>query len=128
MGARTAHPMIRTIGSKRIARSKRQLVLQKKPDEESRGADLAPMGSRAEVVAAFAGANTAHDGAPMKPNATSEFLYGPGMIAEVPLELKTITQVMVQVNDADVAWPVLSRLCKARQWQMIDVESGQTFG
>jgi hypothetical protein len=50
------------------------------------------------------------------------------MIAELPLGQDPLTQVMVQVNDADVAWPVLFRLCKKQGWQMVDVESGQTFG
>jgi hypothetical protein len=86
------------------------------------------MGGRAEVVLALAGSNTAHDGSPRKPGATSDFLYGPGLIAELPVDQDPVTQVMVQVNDADVAWPVLSRLCKKQGWQMVDVESGQTFG
>ena len=111
-------------------------MLQRKPDGDATASApapaLAPMGTRDDVLAALAQANTAHDGGPKKPNATSEFLYGPGLIAELPLvrdgEQDAVTQVMVQVNDADVAWPVLSRLCKQRQWQMVDVESGQTFG
>jgi hypothetical protein len=110
-------------------------VLQRKPatggDAESEAAPastLRPLGSRSEVVAALANSNTAHDGGPSKPNATSEFLYGPGLVADLPLDHDPVTQVMVQVNDADVAWPVLFRLCKANGWQMVDVESGQTFG
>lgn len=89
---------------------------------------MRPMGSRAEVVEVFANANTAHDGAPRKPDAMSEFLHGPGLVAELPFEPDAVTQVMVQVKDADIAWPVLSRLCKARGWQMVDMESGHTFG
>ena len=100
--------------------------MQKKPESEGEG--LSPLGSRAAVIDMLGSANTAHDGSPRKPNASSEFLYGPGMIAELPLGQDPLTQVMVQVNDADVAWPVLSRLCKKQGWQMVDVESGQTFG
>lgn len=86
------------------------------------------MGSRAEVVDTLANANTSHDGGPRKSDATSEFLHGPGLVVELPLEPDSVTQVMVQVKDADVAWPVLFRLCKAKGWQMVDVESGQSFG
>ena len=104
------------------------MVQRKQDGDAGAGAVLTPLGARAEVVAALADSNTAHDGSPRQPAATSEFLYGPGLIAELPLEHDPVTQVMVQVNDVDVAWPVLSRLCKKHGWQMVDVESGQTFG
>lgn len=58
-------------------------------------------------------------------------LYGPGCVMELPtggdgkLEL---SQVMVTVTDEDFAWPVLSRLCKANSWKMMDPESGRMFG
>lgn len=107
-------------------------MLQKKPGSEgstaSGGGELAPMGSRAEVVVWLGNFNTSHDGGPPKSNAASEFLYGPGLVAELPLGQDPVNQVMVQVNDADVAWPVLSRMCKSLLWRMVDVESGQTFG
>ena len=39
-----------------------------------------------------------------------------------------IQQAMVGVNEIDVAFPVLSRMCRALGWKMQDTDSGQVFG
>lgn len=111
--------------SSAIAKSKRQIVLQRKPEQPG---SLAPMGSRQAVLETLARCNTSPDGSPPRNGAMGQFLYGPGLIAEVPFHQDPIAQVMVQINDLDLAWPVLRRLCAAQQWQMVDVESGQVFG
>ncbi len=111
--------------SSAIAKSKRQIVLQCKPEQPG---SLAPMGPRQGVLDVLARFNTSPDGSPPRNGAMGQFLYGPGLIAEVPFHQDPIAQVMVQINDMDLAWPVLRRLCAAQRWQMVDVESGQVFG
>ena len=85
--------------------------------------------------------NIAPDGSgPSGPTATGwawGSFFGPGMVLEVPLteepdsnrgEGPEIRQVLVTITDEDFAFPVLMRLCKQNQWQMMDAESGRTFG
>jgi predicted dinucleotide-binding enzyme len=55
-------------------------------------------------------------------------LHGPGMIVELATAQDPVQQAMVTVTDDDIAWPVLSRLCKAVGWKMVDVETGRMFG
>ena len=101
----------------------------KKPAPGAKPGDaLAPMGTRAEVKEALARFNTAPDGMPLKDTASTERLFGPGMVVEIPLGMDTITQAMVTASDEEIAWPVLVKACRALGWQMVDLESGRTFG
>lgn len=106
---------------------KRQLVLFA-PDEEGSSAD--GLGIRSAVIASLARHNTAPDGSETGTMGTVT-LYGPGLIAEITTaagDRDPINQVMVTVIDEDLAWPVLSRLCRSEAWKMMDAESGMTFG
>ncbi len=66
----------------------------------------------------------------------SATLYGPGFIVELPYastgasspDRAEITQALVYCNDDDYAWPVLSRICRANKWKLMDPDSGRTFG
>jgi hypothetical protein len=100
----------------------RQLVLLKPGQGEP-----APMGTLHEVRSTLERYNTSGDGT--GPDAGGvEVLHGPGFTCEVALAQPTVRQVLVNLLDEDIAWPVLSRLCKAEQWKMMDVESGRMFG
>jgi hypothetical protein len=58
-------------------------------------------------------------------------LHGPGFTLEIPDDgspRSEVMQVMASVTDEDFAWPVLSRMCKANSWKMMDPDSGRTFG
>lgn len=90
-------------------------------------APLLPLGTLAEVLAAFARCNTAPDGGPKK-RGGSEVLYGPGLVVDVPTFGPHVTQAMVSITDDDIAFPVLQRLCKTTGWRMVDLESGRAFG
>ena len=116
---------------------KRTLVLLN-PATGSDGA--APLGSLREVRRALGMSNIAPDGS--GPSGYGERLgvglfFGPGMVLEVALteepdtnrgEGPEVRQVLVTITDEDFAFPVLMRLCKQNQWQMMDAESGRTFG
>jgi hypothetical protein len=63
--------------------------------------------------------------------------HGPGMVLEVALTEDPasnrgagpdIRQVLVSLTDEDFAFPVLMRLCKNNGWQMMDPDSGRSFG
>ena len=102
---------------------KRQLVLVKHADPNR---ELEALGTFEDVARLLADYNTAPDGS--KPTGATRSLYGPGMIVEVGTSQKLINQAMVTVIEEDVAWPVLSRLCRRLGWKMMDIESGRVFG
>ncbi|GMV24825.1 MAG: hypothetical protein AMXMBFR58_08560 [Phycisphaerae bacterium] len=104
---------------------KRQFVLM--ASQTAPGGGMATLGSAKEVKAILECFNTAPDGGPRKSLGT-EMLYGPGMVMDIPTSSESITQIMVSVTDEEIAWPVLSRLCRAQGWKMVDLESGRTFG
>lgn len=95
---------------------------------------MEPMGTLKEVLAAAGNFNVAPDGSGPSGMGSAPgmaVLHGPGFVVEVPDSggMKAdVMQVMVTVTDEDFAWPVLSRMCKAAGWRMMDPETGRTFG
>jgi hypothetical protein len=89
---------------------------------------VGPLGTPKEVREILARYNTAPDGSPRTASLGTEILHGPGLIVELPSNMEEVTQALVTVTDDDIAWPVLSRICKAVGWKMVDVESGRVFG
>lgn len=87
----------------------------------------APIGTRREVRELLARFNTAPDGAAAKGMGT-ERLYGPGMVIDLSTSTEDVNQALVSVNEDDIAWPVLLRICKELRWKMIDLETGRSFG
>jgi hypothetical protein len=101
---------------------RRQVVLMKpgKPGE------MPPLGSQREFRACMANYNTAGDGSPPKGLGT-EFLYGPGLVIEIATAQDDVKQAIVTLQDEDVAFPVLSRVCKEQGWSLMDMETGRVF-
>lgn len=95
---------------------------------------MEPLGTLREVLAQAAGFNAAPDGSGPQGMGVVPgmvILHGPGFILEVPGDgdpKSDVMQIMATVTDEDFAWPVLSRMCKAAAWKMMDPESGRTFG
>ncbi len=87
---------------------------------------MRPLGSRRDVRETLARFNTADDGA-TRQGALTEVLHGPGMVLELPVGQDEITQAMVNVQEEDIAWSVLSRLCKSTGWSLVDLETGRKF-
>lgn len=102
---------------------KRQLVLLKHADPQR---PPEPLGTLTQITRALADYNTAPDGG--KSTGATRSLYGPGMIVEVSTASPDITQALVTVSEEDMAWPVLSRLCRRLGWKLMDIESGKVFG
>ena len=101
----------------------RQLVLFKAAQPGS--SKQTPLGTRGEVLKRVREWNTAPDG-----SGDTSLAHGPGFIMQFPLvdARDDIQQVLVSVIEDDVAWPVLSRICKNLGWTMMDPETGRTFG
>ena len=106
--------------------------LQTGPVAPARNSDgpvaTGPLGTAREVKETLARFNTAPDGSARSASLGTEILHGPGMVVEIACGSGDVQQAMVTVTDDDVAWPVLSRLCKAVGWRMMDVETGRLFG
>ena len=106
---------------------KRLLVLMRPKDPDDPSAGVGELGTPAQLVEACAPFNTASDGS-RRGSVGTEVLHGPGFVLEYAQHQKVLTQALVNVNEVDIAWPVLSRLCRAHGWRMQDAESGQIFG
>lgn len=103
---------------------KRQIILMRPP--AAPGDPLEPIGTRREVRDLLERFNTCTDG---KARATgTEPLFGPGFTVEIPAGIDPIVQAIATIDEADIAWPVLSRICRASGWKMVDPESGRSFG
>jgi len=112
-----------------VAKKGRQLLLLKPEPGADRNAvgQMQPMGAIPDLIKALAAFNTAPDGAKGDSLGTAR-LYGPGFVMQVATTAPTINQIMVNVNEDDWAWPVLAKICKALDWRMMDMETGQVFG
>jgi len=104
---------------------RRQIVLMKR--REAGSTEMEPLGTADRVVAMLAPFNTAPDGGPPGSLGTVT-LYGPGMTVLMPTTQKTITQLIANLSDEEIALPVLMRACKTLGWAMMDMETGRTFG
>ena len=87
-----------------------------------------PLGNYAEVVDALGALNTAPDGS--KDPESFGLLYGPGFIVQLPMvgPKDPVSQIAVSIQEEEMAWPVLSRVCRRLGWMMMDPGSGRTFG
>ena len=121
--------------------AKRRTLVLFKPTETpgTGGGGMTPLGTVAELIATLKTFNIWPDGSGAMGFGESlgtATLYGPGFILELPYassgasspDKAEINQALVYCNDDDYAWPVLSRLCKANAWKMMDPDSGRTFG
>jgi len=105
-----------------MSRKRRQIVLVRTVNGQTLS-----LGTAKELQAVLQDYNMAPDGS-NRPSMGTQTLYGPGLVVEVSTSQDEIMQAMVSVSDEEIAWPVLSRLCKAKGWKMTDIETGHTFG
>jgi hypothetical protein len=104
---------------------RRQLALMR--SAPSGGSGVAPLGSLREVLEELSRYNTAPDGSPGDGMGLRR-LYGPGMVLDVPASGEDVNQAMITITEEEMAWPVLSRICKELKWKMVDLETGRAFG
>ncbi|TVQ33318.1 MAG: hypothetical protein EA376_02995 [Phycisphaeraceae bacterium] len=100
----------------------RQIILMHAPENDA----PIPLGTKREVLQKLAKYNTAPDGSPE----SLGMAFGPGIRIDLPMvdDRDEINQAVVSIIEEEIAWPVLSRLCKQHGWQMADPETGRTFG
>jgi hypothetical protein len=110
-----------------MSRSKRRLfVLIGAPTGEARESGAKPLGRIKDVERSLARFNTSGDGTPVSGQPTMR-LHGPGMVVEMALANDPATQAMISVNDEQMAWPVLERMCKATGFRLMDPDSGRVM-
>jgi hypothetical protein len=87
-----------------------------------------PLGTQQQVIDALSVFNTAPDGS--KDPESFGVMHGPGFIAQLPMTgpKDPVSQIAVSIQEEEIAWPVLSRVCKRLNWMMMDPTSGRTFG
>lgn len=112
----------------------RQILLVKilRTDEDEDDApsvlNSIPLGTHKQVIDALSIFNTAPDGS--RDPESFGVLHGPGFIVQMPMVGldDPVSQIAVSVQEEEIAWPVLSRICKRLNWMMMDPGSGRTFG
>lgn len=114
-----------------MSRSRQVLLVKvlKLEDEEVPSIlNSVPLGPYRQVAAELANFNTFPDGS----SSIDAFgvLYGPGFHVQMPMigPNDPVTQVIVSMQEEDIAWPVLTRICRTLGWKMMDPQSGRTFG
>lgn len=112
----------------------RQILLVKilRTDEDEGDApsilNSIPLGTQQQVIDALSVFNTAPDGS--KDPESFGVMHGPGFIAQLPMTgpKDPVSQIAISIQEEEIAWPVLSRVCKRLNWMMMDPGSGRTFG
>lgn len=101
----------------------RQVILLKVSADSK---EPTPIGSPAQIEAVLSRYNTARDGS--KPSLGMVTLHGPGMIIELVETQDEVMQLMATMREEPIAWAVLTKICRGEKWQMMDPETGRTFG
>jgi len=97
--------------------SQQIVILSDSPANSGNG--MPPIGRRAEIIRDLAGCNTCPDGA------DPDLLHGPGFRIELAPGQDPITQMLLTIDDDDIAWIVLLRLARQFHWKMLDPMSGR---
>ncbi|MDX2146897.1 MAG: hypothetical protein SFZ23_05195 [Planctomycetota bacterium] len=111
---------------------KRQMILVNPAPNSNRRDPSAtiPLGPWPAVIDQLANFNTAPEG-PVADDAGTGMrtLFGPGMVVQIrAVGKEPVVQALVDLSDEEIAWPVLSKICKQLGWAMVDVNSGRMFG
>jgi len=89
--------------------------------DEASGGGMAPIGSRADLVRELSLRNTSAE----RPG--DDVLHGPGIEIQMAPEQDPITQMLLTINDEDIAWTVILRLAKELNWRIFDPRSGRSL-
>ncbi len=92
------------------------VIMSRNPPVEG---DLAPIGSRAQVMEGLAHCNTAPE---VK---DGDVLYGPGVEFELPPGQDPVQQILLSISDDDIAWVVIMRVAREFGWKVVDPTTGR---
>ena len=82
---------------------------------------MAPLGSRAELLESLSGLNTS-------PERTGEdVLFGPGLELHLPPGQDPILQMLMTVSDHDIAWIAVQEIARKLRWKILDPQTGRDF-
>ncbi len=96
-----------------------QLVILSR--DEPAGGERTPIGSRDELLRELANRNTG----PERPG--EDTLFGPGIQIDLAPGEDPITQMLLTINDEDIAWTVILRLGRELHWRIFDPRSGRSL-
>lgn len=84
-----------------------------------------PLGTMPQITRTLGEFNIAPDGDPL----TQGILFGPGLTVQLPMtgDRDPVIQVMVTLDEEDMAWPVVLRLCRKLEWKIMDPGTGKIF-
>lgn len=86
---------------------------------ESTDDGLAPIGTAEEIVARLADFNTGPE------RAGGEILFGPGIRIELPPNEDPVRQMLMTVEEEEIAWMVIMRIAKFLEWRILDPTTGR---
>jgi hypothetical protein len=86
------------------------------------GTQLDPIGTRQEILEKLARLNT------MPEREGEDVLYGPGICIQMPPGNNSVSQMIMTVNEEEIAWQVVSRVIKALECKLLDPETGRELG
>ncbi|MCA9290779.1 MAG: hypothetical protein KDA25_06600 [Phycisphaerales bacterium] len=98
--------------------ARRQFVILSR--QSSPNGELRPIGTRKEILRDLFDYNTGPD----RPDA-DDFLYGPGILIELPPGTDPVSQLLLTFTEEEIAWPVLMRLARAMTWKILDPTTGR---
>jgi len=80
---------------------------------------MAPLGDRVQLVRDLSRFNTAPE------REGDDVLYGPGIRLELPPQQEVIEQMLMTINEEEIAWLVIMRLAKTFDWKIVDTNTGR---
>lgn len=88
---------------------------------------MRPLGPKRDILKTLARFNTAPDGS----RSGEGIAYGPGMVVQFPMSggaSDDVNQVLVAINEDEIAWAVLQNICRQTGWKLMDPDTGRVFG
>ncbi|MCL4210596.1 MAG: hypothetical protein HRU76_16050 [Phycisphaeraceae bacterium] len=83
------------------------------------GGGMTPLGRRKDIIRDLASYNTS----PAAPE--DDVLHGPGIRIEIAPGQDPVTQMLLTIDDEDIAWVVILRLARIFHWKLLDPVSGR---
>lgn len=86
---------------------------------ESTDDGLAPIGTVDEIVRLLTDFNTGPD------HEGGDILYGPGIRIELPPNENPVRQMLMTIEEEEIAWMVIMRIARLLEWKILDPSTGR---
>lgn len=94
------------------------VIMSREPAPEGQ---MAPLGSRTELLDTLSGHNTAPE------RSGEDVLFGPGLELHLPPGQDPVLQMLMTVSDHDIAWIALQDIARKLRWKILDPQTGRDF-